>query len=586
MRRYRKTIPLAVAVALAALAAGASGPAPQDRADLLLTGGRVYTLSWGEPDPEGKPAADAPFSDGVWTPDAEAVAVRDGLIVAVGSKAQLEAWRGPETEVRDLAGATVVPGLVESHGHFEELGERAAEVDLVGVHTEDEMVQRVMARAKMASEGEWIVGGGWDEGEWANRLPTKARLSQLLPNNPVVLKGLRGFAIFGNAAALAAVGIGRDTASPSGGEIVKDERGEPTGVLMNRAAPLLREAIPERSLAQRKRVLLHGLNEILEAGYVAGHHAGIYGNYLEAYLALAKEGALPTRVEVMLSTREPNRTVLEEWIPRGPTRDPKDWLQVRLVKAYYDASLGSRGAKMIEGYTDSPEERGVGGAEYGFVEELVSASIAAGFQAEIHAIGDGGNRDVLDFYERTFAEFPEARKLRHRVAHAQIVHPDDFQRFGELDLVASMQPGHAVEDSPWAEDRVGPERIRGAYAWRTMRRNGVALLFNSDLSGTDFDIFYGLHCAITRTKKNLEPAGGWYPEQNMTPEEALRGYTVWAAYASSREKLTGTIEVGKWADLTVLSLDPLTVGTSDPHDLLEGKVLMTVIEGKIAFERH
>jgi len=554
-------------------------------ADLILTNAKVYTLSWSEPDLEGQPAADAPYGEGNWTPDAEAVALKDGLILAVGSAEEIDAYSGSATEVRDLAGATVIPGLVESHGHYEELGELAEEVDLVGVTTEDEMVARVMARAENAPEGEWIVGAGWDEGEWANHLPTNSRLNELWPNRPVVLKGLRGFGVLGNTAALDAAGIDRDTPAPSGGEIVKDASGEPTGVLLNRAVPLLRGAIPERTLEQRKRVILYGLNAILEAGYVAGHHAGVYSDYMPAYLALAEEDALPVRVETMLATREPNRVVVEEWIERGPTKNPTDRLQVRSIKGYYDASLGSRGAKMIDGYSDMPGEHGLAGAEYGFLEDLVVRSIAAGFQAGLHAIGDGGNHDILDLYERVFAEYPEARGLRHRVEHAQIVHPDDFARFGELGLVASMQPAHAVEDSPWAEDRVGPERVLGAYAWRTMRQNGVPLLFNSDLSGTDFDIFYGLHSAITRTDKNLEPAGGWYPAQSLTPEEALRGYTVWAAYASSREDFTGTIEPGKWADLTVLSIDPLDVGTRDPHRLLQGEILMTIVEGEITFSR-
>lgn len=255
-------------------------------------------------------------------------------------------------------------------------------------------------------------------------------------------------------------------------------------------------------------------------------------------------------------------------------------MQIRSVKAYYDASLGSRGAKMIGGYSDMPGQSGEFGVAYGFIADLVARSMNAGFQAVIHAIGDGGNRDVLDFYERVLAEHPEARALRHRIEHAQVVHAEDFARFAELNLVASMQPPHAVEDAPWAEDRVGPERILGAYAWRTMRRNGVPLIFNSDLSGSDFDIFYGLHSAVTRSDRNLRPAGGWYPEQRMTPEEALRGYTVWPAYASSREDLTGTIEPGKWGDLTVLSIDPLNVGTRDPHALLEGEVLMTIVAGE------
>ena len=555
-----------------------------DHADLILTNANVYTLAWGEPDLEGNPAADAPYAEGVWTSDAEAVALKDGLILAAGSAAEVEAYNGANTRVIDLAGATVVPGLIESHGHYEELGELAEEVDLIGVTTEVEIVERVMARAETIADGEWIVGRGWDEGDWANRLPTNTRLNQLLPNTPVVLKGLRGFGILGNAAALEAVGINRDTPTPSGGEIVKEANGELTGVLLNRAEPLLRYAIPERSLAQRKRVLLNGLNAILEEGYIAGHHAGIFPNYTEAYLALAEEDALPIRVEVMLSTREPGRVLLEERLERGPTKDPTDFLQIRSVKAYYDASLGSRGAKMIGGYADMPSESGEFGAAYGFIDDLVARSIAAGYQGVVHAIGDGGNRDVLDFYERVLTEHPEARELRHRIEHAQIVHPDDFARFAELNLVASMQPPHAVEDAPWAGDRVGPDRVVGAYAWRTMRRNGVPLIFNSDLSGSDFNIFYGLHSAITRTNKNLEPDGGWFPDQKMTPEEALRGYTIWPAYASSREELTGTIEPGKWGDLTVLSVDPLNVGTSDPHALLEGEVLMAIVDGEVVFE--
>jgi predicted amidohydrolase YtcJ len=560
------------------------GASPANSADLILTNAMVYTLAWDEPDQEGNPAPDAPFSDGVWTPDAGAVALKDGLILAVGTAEEMSAFEGASTRTVDLDGATLVPGLIESHGHYQELGELAEEVDLIRVGTEDEMIRRVMARAETVGDGEWIVGAGWDEGEWANHLPTKDRLSELLPNNPVVLKGLRGFGVFGNAAALDAAGINADTPTPSGGEIVKDANGEPTGVLLNRAVPLLREAIPERSLAQKKRVILHGLTEIMEGGYVMGHHAGVFPYYVEAYEALDEDGALPIRVEVQLSTREPGRAQLEEWIERGPTQDTGQFLQIRSVKAYYDASLGSRGAKMMGGYWDMPGVMGEAGASYGFIEELVARSMKAGFQAVTHAIGDGGNRDVLDFYEEVLSEAPETRELRHRIEHAQIVHPDDFARFAELNLVASMQPGHAVEDSPWAEDRVGPDRVLGAYAWRTMRRNGVSLIFNSDLSGTDFDIFYGLHSAITRTDKALQPEGGWYPDERMSPEEALRGYTSWAAYASSREDLTGTIEAGKWGDLTVLSLDPLNVGTADPHALLQGRALMTIVDGRIVYE--
>jgi len=544
----------------------------------------VYTFAWGDPDPEGKPAPDAPVVAGEWIPDAAAVAVKDGRVLAVGGRATVGAHRGAHTRVVDLGGAVLVPGLIESHGHYEELGELAEEVNLEDVASMDEIIQRVSDQAGSCDDGEWIIGYGWDEGEFADQLPTNGRLNELFPDTPVVLKGLRGFGIIGNAAALRAVGIDRHTTAPGGGEIVVDERGEPAGVLLNRATTLLRGAIPERTLAQRKRALLHGLNEVLRAGYVMGHHAGVSAEYQEAYLALAEDGALPMRVEMMPVTREAGRAALEEWIRQGPTSDPEAFLQVRSVKAYYDASLGSRGAKMMAGYSDAPDEFGEWGADYGFLEDLVARSMSAGFQAAIHAIGDGGSRDVLDFYQRTFARYPAAHSLRHRVEHAQVVHEADFARFAALDLVVAMQPPHAVEDSPWAEERVGPERIRGAYAWRTFRRHGVPLIFSADLMGSDFDLFYGLHCLVTRQTRDREPAGGWYPEQRLSPEEALRGYTVWPAYASSREALTGTIEPGKWADLTVLSIDPLNIGTSDPHALLDGRVQMTVVAGEIAFD--
>jgi predicted amidohydrolase YtcJ len=225
----------------------------------------------------------------------------------------------------------------------------------------------------------------------------------------------------------------------------------------------------------------------------------------------------------------------------------------------------------------------VSGGEYGFDESLVADMIRAGFQVEIHAIGDAGNRETLDFFERMAAEFPSSKELRHKVVHAQVLHPDDVGRFAELNLIASMEPAHAVEDMPWAEERVGPERIRFAYAWRTLREAGARLIFNSDLAGTDHNIFYGLHAAITRRNKDLEPEGGWYPAQRMTPEEAVRGYTVWGAYAAFLEEHTGTLAPGRWADITVIDLDPLVIGAEQPGRLLEGSILLTIVNGTIVY---
>ncbi|UCG86084.1 MAG: amidohydrolase family protein, partial [Gemmatimonadota bacterium] len=258
-------------------------------------------------------------------------------------------------------------------------------------------------------------------------------------------------------------------------------------------------------------------------------------------------------------------------------------LTTRAVKAFYDGALGSRGARLLDDYSDQAGHRGVSGDQYGFNEAIVADMIAAGFQVSVHAIGDAGNRETLDFFERVAADNPASLEQRHRIAHAQVVHPDDVARFAELNIIASMQPPHAVEDKTWAEDRLGPERVRHAYAWRTLRESGARLAFNSDLAGSDHNIFYGLHAAITRRDKQLQPEGGWYPEQRMTPEEAVRGYTIWGAYAAFAEDQTGTLAPGKWGDITVMDLDPMNMGESDPAGLLNGSVLFTIVGGRVVF---
>ncbi|MDA0875634.1 MAG: amidohydrolase, partial [Bacteroidetes bacterium] len=462
---------------LALMVWGCSSP---DTADLILHGGAVYTLSWAEPSPEGEPAADAPFDGSRWTPDASWVAVRDGRILAVGSGEPDAGLSGPDTEWIDLHGAVLVPGLVESHGHLHEIGEKAEEINLIGVRTEDELGERLARAASERPAGEWILGSGWDEGEWADALPDRAFLDALFPDTPVVLKGLRGFGTLGNARALEAAGLTPDTPDPVGGTLVRRSDGSLSGVLLNNATDLLNDAVPARSLAHRMRILRYGMDQLLAAGYVSTHHAGVRTDYLPAYQALADSGDLTMRVEAMLSVGVVEAPSVAEWTRRGPTRDPEAMLQIRSVKAYYDGSLGSRGAKLIEDYSDLPGHRGVSGADYGFAPDSVEAYMAAGFRAGIHAIGDAGNRDVLDFYEAVFARHPSARDTRHRVEHAQVVHPDDMARFGSLGLTASMEPGHAVEDSPWAGDRLGPDRVRGAYAWRSLRRGGALVIFNSD----------------------------------------------------------------------------------------------------------
>lgn len=578
IRAFAISLATCVLIGLAAC----SQPPRHEAAELIITNGRVYTFSWDDPAVDGSPAANAPHSANGWQPDAEAIAVKDGTILFVGSAEEAESYRGSETRVMDVGGATVLPGLIDSHTHVLALGRIRSQVNLIDVATAEEAVERVAAATASIPEGEWIIGRGWDEGAWASNYPTMELLSEKVPNHPVLLDGLHSYAVWGNRMAFERAGITRDSPSPEGGEIVKDAGGNPTGILVNRAADLLRSAVPAPTDEQFKTYFQTGLETMARDGYVAIHEAGVTTEHMKALEALKAEGNLPIRFYAMLAARDP--AFCREWLTKGPDKDTAGLLTVRSVKVFYDGALGSRGARMLEDYSDTPGHRGVSGEEFGFDEALVKDMMNGGFQICVHAIGDEANRKILDFFESVFEEHPATRQERHRIEHAQVVHPDDMARFAELDIIASMEPPHAVEDKGWAEDRVGPERIKGAYAWRTLREAGARLAFNSDLVGTDHNIFYGLHSAITRRDKNLEPAGGWYPEQNMTPEEALRGYTLWGAYSAFMENETGILAPGRWADITVMSIDPLVVGESDPGKLLEGKIVATIVGGKIVYE--
>ncbi len=587
-RRPRQTF---IALLAAAMLAGCgqsgspadgAGAAPAvEPADLIIDNARVYTLAWGQPAADGTPAADAPRDDDGWHPDAEAVAVRDGRIVFVGSRADVAAYRGDDTTVADVGGATLLPGLVDSHTHIFNLGAKLSRVDLYGVETEEEAVARVAEAAKHVPEGEWIVGQGWDEGAWANRYPDLRLLTEAVPDHPVYMRSLHSFAGWGNAMALQRAGITADTEAPVGGEIRRFPDGRPNGLLLNRAVPLLENAIPAPDHEELKARARRALEQMARDGYVTVHDAGLAAAEMAALEELEAEGALPIRVYAMLSVRD--EALARDWLARGPDQDHDSFLVTRSVKAYYDGALGSRGARLLEDYSDRPGHRGVSGDQYGFDQKLTEALMQAGFQVGIHAIGDAGNRETLDFIESVYENAPDARNNRNRVEHAQVVSPEDMARFGELDLIASMEPPHAVEDKTWAEERLGPERVHHAYAWRSLRQAGAHLTFNADNPGSDHDIFYGLHAGMTRRDKEREPEDGWYPEESLTPEETVRAYTDWSAYATFREHLTGTVEPGRWADLTVLNVDPFVLGETDPGALLAGAVILTVVDGEIVY---
>ena len=582
--RYLQFLPLAAAAVL--LTACAPDPAEVGEAaaaDLILTNARVYTLDWGEPGRDGTLAPDAPRSDTGWHPNAEAVATRGGDIVFVGTTRDALELRGDATRVVDLAGATVVPGLVDSHSHVFELGAKLDAIDLTDVATEEEAVALVAERARSVPEGEWILGAGWDEGAWANRYPDKVLLSEAVPNHPVFLDSLHGFAGWANQAALDAGGISATSEVPTGGEMRLGEDGEPNGLFLNRATTMLDAIVPAPSRATVIKQLLIGLEQMAADGYVAIHQAGTDSRAMSILEQLEEEGRLPIRVYAMLSLRDED--LVRKWIEKGPDTDNDSMLVTRAVKAYYDGALGSRGARLLYDYEDQPGHRGISGDGYGFDQALNAAAMKAGFQVAVHAIGDAGNREALDILEAVFEADPPTRNNRHRIEHAQVVAPDDIPRFGQLGVIASMEPPHAMEDKTWAEERLGPERILGAYAWRSLRETGADITFNADNPGSDHSIFYGLHSAITRQDKHGQPEGGWYPEQRFSSEESVRAYTNWSAYASFRENETGIIEVGRWADLTVMDIAPFVLADENPFDILKGRILMTVVKGNVIYER-
>jgi predicted amidohydrolase YtcJ len=571
----------ALVSAFIACVVGIAGCSRARPADLVLLHGRVYTFRWGDPGTDGTPARDAPHDSAGWHPDAAAVAVRGDTIVYVGNDGGVAAFIGPKTRTIDLAGRTAIPGLIDAHVHLANLGARLRLLDLTGVRSERDAVERVAAAAATTPRGQWISGAGWDEGAWVNRYPTMELLSRRVPDHPVYLRGLHGFAAWGNRLAFDRAGITPGAPDPPGGQIVKDARGQPTGILLNSAVGLLASAVPPARADQLESDIRAAAVAMAQAGFVSVHEAGATAAELAAIHALDGRHELPVRVYVMLLATD--TALMRQWLATGPDTsiDEHDHVLTRAVKAFADGALGSRGARLLEDYEDRPGHRGISGGAYGYDASLVSAMMRRGFQAAIHAIGDAANRQTLDYFSSAASGAAPAATGRHRIEHAQVVSATDIPRFASAGVIASMQPSHAVEDLPWAEARLGATRIRGAYAWRTLRRSGARLVFSSDLPATDYSIFYGLHSAVTRTSREGKPDGGWYPNEALTAEETLRAFTTWAAYAEFTDDRGGQLAPGRRADITVLDIDPLVVGGKSAAELLKGRVFLTVAGGHV-----
>jgi predicted amidohydrolase YtcJ len=558
-------------------------------ADLIVRGGRVYTrpvrLGGGETPSTGY-GTDAPAQAGVtWLQGGTSIAMRDGVIIHVGEDKSCQRFLGPQTQLVELEGATVVPGLVDAHGHVLGLGRKIGRIDLVGTASVEEVAGKVAARARIVPAGRWIVGRGWDQNDWpVARFPTREILDRVAPDHPVWLERIDGHASWVNTKELELAGLTAETLDPPGGRILKDpSTGMPTGVLVDRADALVASRIPPETPRETQELLDSAMAQMLAAGLTGVHDAGIDRQTLDAYrqLAAAPEG-LPLRVYAMIGGTGP---LLDEFLSRGPEIDSAGgMLTVRCLKLVADGALGSRGAALLEEYEDDPGNRGNVIVAGGEIERATTACLRAGLQVATHAIGDAGNRFVLDAYSRALSAVPEARRTdaRLRVEHAQVVAPDDLPRFAHWGVLASMQPTHATSDMPWALSRVGPDRLRGAYAWRSLLETGARIPCGSDFPVESHRPLLGIYAAVSRQQPDGHPPGGWSPEETMTAAEALVGFTTAAAYAAFHEDRRGRIERGMDADLTVLSDDPLSVA---PAEIPGIEVLYTIVAGRIRYER-
>ncbi len=523
-------------------------------ADLVVKNAKIYTVD-------------------AKNPRATAIAVRNGKIAAVGN--DLKALEGPKTRILDAKGATIVPGLIDAHGHLEGLGSSLEILDLRGVTSEAEIAAKVKAAAAKAAPGEWIVGRGWDQNLWVNKqFPTTDSLTQAAPKNPVALTRIDGHATWANRAALDAADINQNTKDPAGGRIIRDAQGKPAGVLVDTAQNLVRRKIPAASPEQVHRQLARALEECARLGLTSVHDAGVGNAEIAAYHSLLAEGKMPVRVYAMLAN-EP--ALVATWLARGP--EIGDFLTIRSIKAYADGALGSRGAALLSPYADEKSASGLMITGKDAIENVAVKAAARGFQVNTHAIGDRGNHETLDAYA---SALKGPNDKRFRVEHAQVIAPEDFVKFQKYSIIASMQPTHATSDMAWAGDRLGPERVKGAYAWQTLIKLGVHLASGSDFPVELANPLDGFYAAITRQDKQGHPAGGWFPDQRLTREEALRSFTLEGAYAAFEEATKGSLEAGKLADFVMLSSDIMTIPAPE---ILKTHVTLTVVGGKIVHQQ-
>jgi predicted amidohydrolase YtcJ len=533
---------------------GSTGPEPAT--DLIVIATHIYT-------------ADTTH------PAAEAFVVHGDRIAFVGSQRDAVAHALPGARALVFHGRTILPGLADAHAHLLSLGRSLQNVDLTGAASYDEVIARVVARARSTPKGKWIFGRGWDQNRWRDKqFPVHDALSRAVPDHPVVLDRVDGHAVLANAKAMALAGVTAATPDPNGGRIErKPGSREPTGVFVDNAEDLVRHAVPPLSDREIDNALLAAQREVHRWGLVSVHDAGEGERTLGRLEELARSGRLTLRVYAMVAD---DSAALAHAFARGPQSAlDGGHLWIRAVKLYADGALGSRGAALLAPYSDDPGNAGLVVTPPAHLRDVAVRALRAGFQVATHAIGDRGNRIALDAYEAALKEVP-TKDHRFRIEHAQVLSPEDIPRFAKLGVIPSMQATHQTSDMPWAEARLGPARIKGAYAWRSLLNTGVIIP-----NGTDFPVeavnpLLTFHAAVTRQNPENQPPGGWYPEQRMTREEALASMTRWAAYAGFQDEVMGSLAPGKYADFVVLDRD---IMTAPAESILATCVVETYVGG-------
>ena len=553
-----------VVVALRA-AADLAASSAQGPADWIVTNATIHSMDEG-------------------IPGARAIAIAEGRILALGAADEILAgFRGESTAISDLDGRTVIPGLIDAHGHLGNLGEVLRTLDLAGTASPAEIAERVRIAAAEREDGAWIVGRGWDQNDWpVQEFPTHAVLDEAAPEHPVYLRRVDGHAVWLNARALDLAGITADTPDPPGGRILRDSDGRPTGVLIDAAEDLV-EPLIEPDAAERAARLAAAQAHIVALGLTGVHDMGASRAEIELYRAWADSARLVPRVVAYLDSDDED--LLAWWATGGQAEigGHGDRFRVQGVKLYADGALGSRGAALLEPYSDDPGNEGLLVTPPDSLAARTARVLWVGLQPAIHAIGDRGNRVALEAIEHAAGSVPVGRALpTPRIEHAQVIALEDIPRFAELGVIASVQPTHATSDMYWAEDRIGPERIHGAYAWQRLLQEGVPLACGSDFPVESANPFYGIYAAITRQDREGQPEGGWRPEERLSRERALACFTTWAARAAGMDEEVGSLSPGKRADFLVLDRDPMEVPTDE---IWRTNVLRTVIDGETVYER-